>query len=295
MIHSVISRKLVARTAVAAATALLAVACSAHLAPAGGTSDSKPPVPVTPARLTHALPDDPARMLFPATGDETRWTQGLDAFGQQVARTVTDSCAREDGIGLPEQAPPTFIPFSDVPDLRFLARHGFGHSAQLPTPAASPAPTRLGSPTAIRRCRAKGAAAANAVRDVYAPLQGQWFRQLAPLRHDPATVRALDALPDCLAGYGYHVRDQDDFFRIVDSRLQTAAPAAFAHVDRELGRAYAACMRPVEVAREPARLRLRVRFLADHADQIRELRKTFVPSLRRAEQRYGVRLSFPAP
>lgn len=54
-------------------------------------------------------------------------------------------------------------------------------------------------------------------------------------------------------------------------------------------------MRPVEAVREPARLRLRTRFLADHADRIRELRKNLVPSLHRAERRYGVRLVSPRP
>jgi hypothetical protein len=54
-------------------------------------------------------------------------------------------------------------------------------------------------------------------------------------------------------------------------------------------------MRPVEAVREPARLRLRRHFLADHDDEIRELRETLVPSLRRAEKQHGLGLVFPAP
>ncbi|MGI5401239.1 hypothetical protein ACQEVG_17620 [Streptomyces sp. CA-135486] len=295
MIRPAIWRKLVTRTATAAAAALLAVACSTDLGPSSNPSSGTSSPPVPPARLTYALPDDPVRMLFPATGAETRWTQGLSVFGQQVARTVEAACARNGGIGLPEQTPLAFIPFSEIPDLDFLAQHGFGQSAEVPSPAASPAPPRSGSPTATRPCRAQGAAAARTVRDAYAPLQNRWFRELASLRRDPATVRASRTLPDCLAGHGFNVRDEDGFFGLVDSRLLTAAPADFPYVDRELGHAYAACMRPVEAVREPARLRLRTRFLAAHADQAHELRKTLIPSLRRAEQRHSLRLCFPAP
>ncbi|MGW2559346.1 hypothetical protein ACWCXB_08900 [Streptomyces sp. NPDC001514] len=291
MIRPASPRRLVARTAAAAATFLLAVACSTGPGPSGSTS----PAPDTPARVTYAPPDDPVRMLFPTTGAETRWTQGLDVFGQQVARTVAASCARDSGIGLPDQAPPAFIPFSGVPDLEFLAQHGFGYSAEVPDPASSPAPSRSGSPAEVRRCLDEGASAARLTRDAYAPFQRLWFRELASLRRDPATIRAFGALPGCLAEHGFQVRDEDSFLGLVDSRLLSADSADFSHVNRELGRAYASCMRPVEAVREPARLRLRTRFLTDHADQVRELRKNLFPSLHRAEQRYGVRLIFPAP
>ncbi|MET9406293.1 hypothetical protein ABZX90_11065 [Streptomyces sp. NPDC002935] len=40
---------------------------------------------------------------------------------------------------------------------------------------------------------------------------------------------------------------------------------------------------------------MRERFLADHAEEIRDLRAALVPALHRAGKRYGVRLAFPAP
>jgi hypothetical protein len=54
-------------------------------------------------------------------------------------------------------------------------------------------------------------------------------------------------------------------------------------------------MRPVEAVREPARLRLRARFLTDHAAQVRTLRATLFPSLRRAAREHALSLVFPAP
>ncbi|MFE5138183.1 hypothetical protein ACFRDV_10950 [Streptomyces fagopyri] len=54
-------------------------------------------------------------------------------------------------------------------------------------------------------------------------------------------------------------------------------------------------MRPVEAVREPARLRLRARFLTDHAAEARTVRATLVPSLHRAARQHGLSLVFPAP
>ncbi|WP_199840466.1 hypothetical protein [Streptomyces sp. AS58] len=105
----------------------------------------------------------------------------------------------------------------------------------------------------------------------------------------------MDALPGCFAEHGFQVRDENSFLGLVDSRLLSASSADFPRVNRELGRAYATCMRPVEAVREPACLSLRTRFLTQHANQVDELRKNLVPSLHRAERRYGVRLMFPAP
>lgn len=285
--------------AAAAAVGLSAAACSAGPGPSAGA----PVAHAAPAGLTHTLPDDPVRMLFPATGAETRWIQGLDVLRQQVSRSVTASCARDAGISLPEQVPVAFIPFSDIPDLDFIDRHGFGRSAEVPDPASSPLPARSGDPAParsadpadVRRCADEGASAARRSRGAYAPLQGQWFRELATLRRDPAVVRALGTLPDCFAGHGFRARDEDAFFGLADSRLLSAGTADLPRVNRELGRAYASCMRPVEAVREPARLRLRTRFVEEHADRIRELRRTLVPALHRTEEQYGLRLSFPAP
>ncbi|MFI6334648.1 hypothetical protein [Streptomyces sp. NPDC050535] len=291
--------QLPARIAAAATAALLALcsaACSAGSGPSGTPDASgRPPSPVTPARLSHALPDDPVRMLFPATGAETRWTQGLGTFGQQTARAAAALCASDRGIALPEQVPLAYIRFSELPDLDFLARHGFSQSAEVPTTAARPVVARSGSAAAVRRCQAEGTAAAEELSETYAPLQARWFDALASLRTDPAVRRAVGTLPDCLAGHGLRVRDENGFFALVDANLNSAAPAELPYVERELGSAYAACMRPVEAVREPARLRLRARFVTEHADEISELRATLVPALRESEKRLGVRLAFPAP
>lgn len=295
MIRPVIPRRFVVRTTALAAAAAILAACSADAGPPGAS----PAPPVAPAAsVSHALPDDPVRMLLPATGAETRWSQGLDTFGQQVAHAAAVACAHNRGIDLPPtQPPPAFIRLFELPDLDFVARHGFSQSAVVPdrTPVASPDAARSGTPDAIRSCLAAGAAAAKALRDAYAPLQQRWFSELTSLRRDPATVRALGTLPSCLAGHGINVPDENGFFALADARLQSAAPVDAPHTDRALGRVYAACMRPVEAVREPARLRLRTRFLTEHAAQVGELRKNLVASLRQAEKRYGVRLSFPAP
>ncbi|MER5202484.1 hypothetical protein [Streptomyces sp. NPDC002825] len=294
--------RLVRRIAVTAATAALAAACSA--APSSPPSPQARPgapalVSVTSARVDHVLPDDPTRMLFPTAGDETRWTQGLDAFAQQIAYAAASSCARRGGFVLPpELPPPAFIRLFELPDLDFVAHHGFSRSADVPMPAPGPgsAAARTGDAAEIRRCQAEGGAAANTVRKRYTALQQRWFQQLTTLRRDPATLAAFAGLPACLAGQGVQAQSEDDFFAQVDRRVQQAATEADAgREDRALGHAYATCMRPVEDVRVAARERLRTRFLTEHAAELGTLRKTFVPDLHAAEKRYGVVLSFPAP
>ncbi|WP_327121957.1 hypothetical protein OG206_31325 [Streptomyces sp. NBC_01341] len=281
-----------ARIATAVSTVLLTAACSTAV----GAPDGQQPAAEAPGRLTHALPDDPARMVLPATGAETRWTQGLNVFGQQVARAAAAECARAGGFGLTEEVPVAFIPFGDLPDLGFLGRHGFGRSAEVPAGPAAPAPARPGEAAEIDRCRAVGATAAEQVAKGYQPLQRAWFGALdTAMKRDAAAGRALRDLPGCLAGEGYAAAGQRAFFALVDRRLMGTPAADLARVNTELGAAYAHCMRPVEAVREPVRRKLRERFLADHAGETRDLRTVLFPALHRAGERYGVRLVFPAP
>jgi len=186
-----------------AATAALLTACTAG--PDSPAHDPATSSSVARARLSRDLPRDPVRMVLPATGAESRWTQGLDVFVQQVARVATDSCARRRGTGLPEEAPVAFIRYFELPDLDFIARHGTSESAAVPATPGSPVPTAPSSAAAVRACRAEGRAAASALRDSYAGLQGRWFTELTSLRGDPRTVRALRTLSGCLAGRGIRV------------------------------------------------------------------------------------------
>ncbi|MPY33031.1 hypothetical protein FNH09_17715 [Streptomyces adustus] len=282
--------RFLARAALAA-TALLVTACAGDPGgPAGPTPEA-----VAPARLGRTLPDDPVRMVLPAVGAETRWTQGLDVFGRQVGRAATARCAERKGIALPADIPPAFIRFFELPDLDFVARHGLSASAEVPAVASSSGPARTGSAAEVDACRAEGTKAAATVRDLYVPLQQQWFGRLTSLRDDPAVLKAQRGLPDCLAARGVPARDEQTFMSLADARQQRAAAADLPATERALGSTYAACMRPVEAVREPARLRLRTRFLAEHAAEIRTLRTTFFPALRSAERDYGVPLVFPEP
>ncbi|MFC8966439.1 hypothetical protein [Streptomyces sp. NPDC057094] len=328
-IPSPLRRPATLRVTLAAIAALVTAACTAEPAP---TADPTPPAPVSAARLSAALPDDPVRMVLPATGSETRWTQGLDVFVRQEARAVAASCAHDHGTEPPTQDPVTFIRYYELPDLDFVARHGMSASAAVPVVTPGPVRTDTGARSGkgserligrgsddgkekgsgagrgkrggagdagdtavVRRCVTEGTAAATALRDTYAALQGQWFGTLVPLRHDPAVLRALRTLPGCLARRGIRVRDENGFFALADARQQTTPADRLPAVDRALGSAYADCMRPVEAVREPARLRLRARFLADHAAEVRTLRANLLPALRRAAKEHGLRLVFPAP
>ncbi|OIJ69807.1 hypothetical protein [Streptomyces mangrovisoli] len=288
-------RSTLARLATVAVTVTVAATGTACTA---AQSDSRPrPAAVTSARLSTALPADPVRMVLPATGAESRWAQGLEVFVQQVQRAAEVSCARTRGFTLPATVPATFIRFSELPDLDFIARHGTSQSATVPQPSTSPAPTRTGTTAEVQACLTQGKAAATSLRDRYSEVQGQWFGTIATLRRDPATLRALRTLPGCFSRYGIEADSEQAYFALADKRMQEADVSELPAQEHELGQAYATCMRPVEAVREPARAKLRTGFLAkpEHADAVRALRTTLVPALRSAEKRYGVRLVFPAP
>ncbi|MGW1621157.1 hypothetical protein [Streptomyces sp. NPDC002172] len=286
-----VRRPVLVRAALAAAVALLGTACSTDAVRQSGP----PAATVAPARLGRTLPDDPVRMVLPATGAETRWTQGLYVFAQQVTRVAAVDCARRGGFALPVETPLAFIRFFALPDLDFVARHGLSTSADVPAPATAPTTARAGSAAQVRRCRAQGTKAAAALSDLYLPLEQRWFGELGAVDRAPATVRARRGLPGCLAGHGVPAKDERAFMGAADARQQAATPADLPATERALGRVYADCMRPVEAVRDPARLSLRTRFLADHAAEVRTLREKLLPALRAAEKRYGVPLVFPQP
>lgn len=284
---------LVRTAVVAAAAALLVTGCSAGSG--SGPAPDASAATVSAARVSHTLPDDPVRMVLPATGAETRWTQGLYVFGQQVTRAAAAACAREGGFTLPEEVPLAFIRYFELPDLGFIRRHGLRASAEIPGPAPASGTPRTGTAAEVRRCRAQGTAAGDALRAGYAELQGRWFSELVSLRDDPGTVKVRRALPGCLAGKGVQARDEQTFMAVAQTREHRAAPADLARTERELGQVYADCMRPVEAVRDPVRLRARTRFLTEHAAEVRELRTALLPAVHRAERRYGLRMIFPTP
>ncbi len=152
-------RPVAVRAALAAVVALLVTACTAHgarVADVAGAPSGSRAAPVTPARLGRTLPADPVRMVLPATGAETRWTQGLYVFGRQVDRAATADCARRGGFALPAEIPLAFIRFFALPDLDFIARHGLSASAEVPAPATAPSTARTGTAAEVRRCRGRG-------------------------------------------------------------------------------------------------------------------------------------------
>ncbi|WP_427922355.1 hypothetical protein [Streptomyces sp. cg40] len=288
-------RPVLVRAALAAAVALLVTACSAQAADVAGRSSGTRTAPVTPARLGRTLPDDPVRMVLPATGAETRWTQGLYVFGQQVTRAAAADCARRGGFTLPREIPLAFIRFFALPDLDFIARHGLSVSADIPAAVPGPSTVRAGTAAEVSRCRAEGAKAAAVLSDIYLPVERRWFGELGSLDDEPAVVRARQGLSGCLPGHGVRARDEKTFMAVADARQNSASAAELPATESELGRVYATCMRPVEAVRAPARLRLRAGFLAEHTAEIRALRTKLVPALHRTERRYGLTLVFPEP
>ncbi|MCZ1001251.1 hypothetical protein O1M63_29370 [Streptomyces mirabilis] len=95
--------------------------------------------------MTHAMPADITDLVLPVTGADTRWAQGLDALGRLAADKATRQCLASHDASMPPQPPVSFLRFSAVPDLDFIARHGF-NGVPVPDGAAATPGTALRPP-----------------------------------------------------------------------------------------------------------------------------------------------------
>ncbi|MCX4610742.1 hypothetical protein [Streptomyces mirabilis] len=245
--------------------------------------------------VTHAIPTDITDLVLPVTGADTRWAQGLDALGRLAADKATRQCLASHDASMPPQPPVSFLRYSAVPDLDFIARHGFNG---VPVPDGAAATPRDGSPAtaapagpdaAQRTCLTRGSAVGNDFRTSYLRLQTQWWQEVASLNSAPEVRSAFGEFGRCLAGHRTPAKDESAFFDLVDRRLQAG------DTDRSLGALYATCMKPVEDTREPLRERLRDKFREEHRGEVEKVRTTLPRTVRDLERRYDIRISFPAP
>ena len=116
------------------------------------------------------------------------------------------------------------------------------------------------------------------------------------VRDEPAVTAAYRTLPGCLAARGVPVVDEAAFFERVDAAVRDATSrAGLAAAQQRLGRVYAQCIPPVEVARVPLRQAIRSRFTERHDQEIRRVQDRLAPELFELSRRYGVPVLFPHP
>ncbi|WP_435269956.1 hypothetical protein [Streptomyces sp. 1222.5] len=265
----------------------LTTGCSGDTEP----SAAPPSAPQRPATVTYGVPADVVTMVLPTTGRQSRATQGLDAFGKLAAARALSRCAGVRGEQPPDGRPPMFTRFADLPDLDYLRAHGFGGAVLVPGatttgPSASVSPP---TPRTLERCGTEARVVTRELRDIYMPLQSEWFARVARLRSDPKVNRAYRSFSACLARNDVDAADERAFFALADQRLQAADPAG----TRKLSTVYVTCMKPVEDVREPLRKVLGRRFRATHRSDIATVRVRLPSKLRELETRYGIR--FPVP
>ncbi|GAA2774535.1 hypothetical protein [Streptomyces showdoensis] len=289
--------------AVVAATVL--TACGGAAPGLSARSLPAPSGTVRPPTVQKGLPRDVSAMLLPATGEDSRLTQGLDGFAQMVGHARLQECAERAGVSPPEVPPPAYIGWSDLPDLGFIGRHGLTRSVPAVPDAEPAAGTTRPGPTgrpdradraAQQRCAAEAQTATKEFKNLYIPLQSLWWPEVSAVRDDPRAQEALRTLPGCLARYGVEVDDEDGFFALVDRTVQGIEDGEeAARADRGLGAAYATCMAPVEAVREPLRAGRRTAFQAAHREELRALERTLLPRIRELERRDGLAFARPLP
>ncbi|SOB85882.1 hypothetical protein [Streptomyces sp. 1331.2] len=279
--------------AVLALTAGCSAADPGPAAPSAPSAVSAPPPAAAPAAVAYGLPPDLTPVLLPASGPDTRLTQGLDGFTSLVRERATRACLDAARVRVPDAPPPMFIRQFEIPDLAHIARHGFSASTVPDTTAPAPAATSA-DPAVQRRCDQEGAKAAGDLQSGYGPLQSRWFSGLAAVEQDAAVLAARRGLPDCLSAQGVRADSEQHFFDQVDRTLQGAATDQAASAeDRRLGAAYATCMQPVEAAREPLRAALRDSFVREHAAELAQVRDALPGRIAELERRYSIRFAAP--
>jgi hypothetical protein len=277
--------------------ALVLVGLTAHVAlaacsnnPSARETPTQPSLPVS-----YTVPGDIVPMVLPATGADSRWTQGLDAFGQVVQWAATRECVQSYGLAMPDGPPPGFIRYSQLPDLPYIRRYGF-ESGTAPLPSADTSKARSAStdPHAEEQCQSRGISARADFKKAFVGLQLQWYQALDGLASQPEVINAFRDFAACLSRKNVHAADEDQFFGIVDKRVQERAdPVATTRVQRELGAIYSECMEPVEKVREPLRLELRTGFISNHQRDIQQLRQGLMARIHELEIRYNIKLTFP--
>ncbi|MBD0741408.1 hypothetical protein [Streptomyces sp. CBMA152] len=268
--------------------AVIVLLCAVTLAACSSDRSAPAPMSTHPVRFTYGVPQDITPLVLPATGAETRWSQGLDAFAQSIGEATSRACARSHGTALPDHPPPAYIRRAELPDLEFIRQHGFG-AVPVALPGPSPADASTGVSPAGQRCLRQGAEAMRGFRDLYATTQSAWMTEVAGLRAVPAVREAFRGLGPCLAARGIEAADEEGLFAVADRRL------AADRTDADLAVAYTACMAPVEAIRSPLREQLRRRFLATHSAQLRELNRALPARIGQLQAHHGIWLSFPVP
>ncbi|MFJ8162294.1 hypothetical protein ACIRBY_15375 [Streptomyces sp. NPDC096136] len=284
------------RAVLAGTLLVLASACSApeqpDSVPGGAPAGAAAADPAAP--VSYGIPQDVTAMVLPATGKDTRLTQGLEGFAGLVRSQSLRDCLATAHTPVPDMPPPMFIRLFEIPDTEAIARNGF-QAGVVPAPAPSPppAPSAKADDAVVQRCTKQGDAAAAELRSVYGPLLSRWLLQLAPLEQDGTVVSARKSFTACLAGKGVQAKDENGFFDGVDRKLRTIDDRdAVKAEDRRLGAIYAACIGPVESAREPLRAHLREQFAAEHQAELEKVRG--LPGLvTEMEKRYTIRFSVP--
>lgn len=283
--------------------ALAALVAGAVLGGCGSAAPAPPPPILTaaaerfaasgPASMTPPATDQQTAvvaMLFPTSGPEARWTQGLTRFVQAVRYQALRDCVAARHAPMPLVPPPAFVRFYDLPDLAYIRRHGFADPIPGASPAAAVAPTAQAE-RVQQDCLRVAAQRAGDLQASYQPLQAAWFRALAEPASDPAVERAYRGLPACLHRAGIRAADEPGFFAALATAERAARqPAA---VESRYAAAYGTCMAPVEAARIPARRALRNHFLAAHDQQIRTLQATLVTAYQELSRTTGIQIQFP--
>jgi hypothetical protein len=263
---------------------------------APGHSKSAHPSSSRPSAAEPSLATHATVALFPASGSDTRWQSSFGAFRRKAIYQKAQPCFRRHGVFAPPT--PTSLPpahIEDMPDLDYLAKHGFSPGIKAPAPGSRSADV---ADSQLRCVQQAGTALFGDLDNTVGPLRSRWLTAARPADSNPRVQAAYRNVPACFQQHGIPVDSEDEFFTYADSHLDRPhqrgrGEQARHEEDIRLAGIYAQCMRHVVAVRSDVRSELRAKFLAAHSAAVKQVKSALLRAAWHAESVTGMQYQPP--
>jgi hypothetical protein len=235
---------------------------------------------VTASRTTHAaaVAISPGLLTayFPVSGEEIDAPSPIYDLVAELSADAASACMKADGFQYPGYYGNGPTHFETMPDLAYIATHGFDIIS--PNPPSAYGPILTGSAgtaysNALGRCGSLPVSpAVQRFQDAIGPLTGQWMTESNGVQGDPAVIHAYIGFDACIRSHGINEPDEDGFFDYDQKVTNSGNPQGTDEMAKllQIAHIYITCISPVEAVRLKIRTSLRQTFLSDNAAAVEQ-------------------------
>lgn len=236
--------------------------------------------------------------LLPATLDDvTAGGYRLQNFRTRVETKANQDCFAKAGhpVALPQ---PTqlgtgdrLVLFDDPAALDSVGFDGPAARSAMNAPAPGSTTTGLldGVPADVQsQCFSATNSATTSALGPVLDLTGKWMNEVHSLESDQAVVAAMSQWASCLSAAGYPVKNEADWFQLVDHTTMTAADAPTSR--RTMASADAQCLRASGLADTRAKVRAgaRIQFEQANAELYGQVQRALPGAIAALSSKYGI-------